>query len=425
MSQTDRLGRDLTLWFAETAAPRTPPYLDDILRQTARVRQRPRWTLLERLLPMTLTTNVSAARGSVPWRGVGALVLLILALIVGAVLVGSTQHRLPAPFGLAETGLVAHSLDGDIVVVDPATNLRRTIVAGDTDDRDPQWSRDGTRIVFERTELGLSRLFTVRPDGSGLTAITPEPTTIMPDADGPTYAFSPDGRAVLYLSESRIRIAEADGSGVRTLETPGIDVVEVAWRPPGQAQISAIGRDNGIYLVDVASGAVRTLVAPRDGIAVGGVSWSPNGEEVAYYPWSATADVFTVRARIRNVASGQDRLVDPHGAGAFWDAGGVWSNDGQRLVFVRGYTDGYADVTAVVVRADGSGVAVETARGLGLNGECCAKYEWAPDDRWILWRPVDGFQVPRAQLLIDPNTGAVTKSPWQAISIPATQRLAP
>jgi hypothetical protein len=32
---------------------------------------------------------------------------------------------------------------------------------------------------------------------------------------------------------------------------------------------------------------------------------------------------------------------------------------------------------------------------------------------------------PQAQLLIDPNTGAVTEAPWQAISIPALQRLAP
>ena len=35
MSELDRLERDLTVWFAETGVPRTPPYLDDILRQTA------------------------------------------------------------------------------------------------------------------------------------------------------------------------------------------------------------------------------------------------------------------------------------------------------------------------------------------------------------------------------------------------------
>ena len=423
MSQIDRLGRDLTVSFADTAAPGTPPYLDDILRQTARVRQRPRWTFLERLLQMTLSTNVSAVRGSVPWRTVGALVLLILALVVGAVLVGSGQRRLPAPFGPAEAGLVAYSLDGDIVAVDPVTNQQRTIVAGDTADRDPQWSRDGTRLVFERVDLGLSQLFTVRPDGSGLTAITPEPTAIMPDADGPTFAFSPDGRAVLYLSESRIRIAQTDGSGVRTVETPGLDLVEVAWRPRDGTEISAIGRDGGIYLVDVRSGAVGALVPPRDGIAVGGVSWSPNGSELAYYPWSASAEAFTVRARILNVATKQDRPVDPHGADAFWDGEAVWSNDGQRLVYVRGHTDEYADVTAAVIRADGTG-RVDTAHGKELNRECCAKFEWAPNDRWILWRPVDTYGSPQGQLLIDPNTGAVTKAPWQAISIPALQRLA-
>ena len=425
MSQIDRLGRDLTVWFADTAAPGTPPYLDDILRQTARVRQRPRWTFLERLLPMTLSTNVSAVRASVPWRTVGALVLLILAFVVGAVLVGSGQQRLPAPFGPAEAGLVAYSIDGDIVVVDPSSNQRRTIAAGATDDRDPQWSRDGTRIVFERVDLGLSQLFTVRPDGSALTAITPDPVTIMPDADGPTYTFSPDGRAVLYLSESRIRIAQTDGSGVKTLETPDIGLVEVAWRPPDGSQIGAVGARGGIYVVDVADGTLRTLVPPAYGVEAGGVSWSPDGSQVAYHPWSTTAAKFTVRARILDIESGHDRLADPRGADASWDAGATWSNDGKRLAVFRGYSSGYTDVTAVVVRADGTGTRVETEHGLVLAMECCAKLEWAPDDSSILLSPVDPGGVSLAQVLIDPNTAAVTKAPWQAVSDPAWQRRAP
>ncbi len=424
MSQIDRLGRDLTVWFAETAAPGTPPYLDDILQQTAHVRQRPRWTSLERLLPMTLTTNVSAVRGSVPWRTVGALVLLILALVVGAVLVGSSQQRLPAPFGPAEAGLVAYSIDGDIVVVDPASNQRRTIVAGDTDDRDPQWSRDGTRIVFERHSDGLSQLFTVRPDGAGLTAITPSPTSIVGDGDGPTYSFSPNGRAVLYMSGFAIRIAQSDGTGVRTIETPDIGLVEVAWRPPDGSQIGAVGARGGIYLVDVADGTLRTLVPPANGVEAGGVSWSPDGSQVAYYPWSTVVTEFTVRARILDIETGHDRLADTRGD-ASWDAGATWSNDGKRLAVFRGYSSGYTDVTAIVVRADGTGTRVETEHGLVLNRECCAKLEWAPDDSTILMSPVDAGGVSEAQVLIDPNSGAVKKAPWQAVGDPAWQRRAP
>ena len=51
MNQTDRIERELTAWFVETAAPRTPEFLDDLLAQTAGSGQRPAWTFPERWLP--------------------------------------------------------------------------------------------------------------------------------------------------------------------------------------------------------------------------------------------------------------------------------------------------------------------------------------------------------------------------------------
>ena len=423
MNNLDHLERDLTAWFGDTAVPRTPPYLDDILQETARLRQRPRWTFIERLIPVETTTSFRGATGGLPWRTIGALALLILALLVGAIVVGSTQRRLPAPFGPAAVGLVAYSTDGDILVVDPKTNAPQTIVGGPATDLNPQWSRDGTRIVFERRTVGRSQLFGVRPDGTDLTAITPNPVVMATDSEGADFKVSPSGDSVLYLRDGSIQLARSDGSGVRTVETPGLTLVDVAWRPTAGAQIAAVGLHGSLYLVTVADGTVRTLIEPTADVESGGVSWSPDGSRLTYFPWSTSVNAFTVRARILDVDSGQDRLADPR-SDAFWDAEAIWSNDGQRLAIIQGNSDGYEDVTVVIVRVDGTGPVVETEHGLMPNVECCASFEWVPDDSSILWTP-DALGSAVGQLLIDPNTGAATPAPWMAESEPAWQRLAP
>ena len=52
MMPTNRFERQLPVLLDELAQARTPDYFDDLLRLTARTRQRPAWTLLERWLPM-------------------------------------------------------------------------------------------------------------------------------------------------------------------------------------------------------------------------------------------------------------------------------------------------------------------------------------------------------------------------------------
>ncbi len=424
-TQLNRLERDLTVWLTETAAPHTPPYLDDILQQTAGLRQRPRWTFLERLIPMTVTTSFRAMTRPVPWRMVGALALLLVALLVGAILVGSAQRRLPAPFGLAAPGLVAYSSEGDIFVVDPATNQPRSIVVGPETDLNPQWSRDGTRIVFARGEGILNNLFTVHSDGSILTQVTPKSVGIVDDPLSADYSFSPDGQSVLFLTASAIGVAKVDGSGVTEIPTPET-FLEAAWRPPDGSQIGALGVDGGIYLVDVADGTIETIVSPDPDSEGIGLTWSPDGSEVAYSRWNdTTAVVATIRSYITEIATRAERRADPAGSDAFFDGWATWSNDGRRIVLMRAYTDGFTDTTAMIIGTDGTGSRIETAHGLGLAEDCCAAFEWAPDDSSILWTPVNSTSNLRTQLQINPDTGAVTAVPWNAASDPAWQRLAP
>ena len=96
MSQTERLERDLTAWFSETASPRTPYYTDDLLARTSGMRQRPAWTLPERWLSMSAITLTRRTLAPVPWRAIGLLALLaLLTIVAAAIYIGSTMQSRP------------------------------------------------------------------------------------------------------------------------------------------------------------------------------------------------------------------------------------------------------------------------------------------------------------------------------------------
>jgi sugar lactone lactonase YvrE len=97
MTPIDRLERRLPDGLTDLADPRVPSYLDDILADTARKRQRPAWSFLERWLPMTLVLRRPAT--APPLRAAWVLILaaaLALALAGGA-LVAGTRMLLSGP----------------------------------------------------------------------------------------------------------------------------------------------------------------------------------------------------------------------------------------------------------------------------------------------------------------------------------------
>ena len=101
MMPSDRFDRRLPAILDEISQPRTPDYFDDLLGQTARTRQRPAWTLLERWLPMVDVTRQPAFARQVPWRPIAVLTLIVLLLVASLAFVIGSQHTVPAPFGPA------------------------------------------------------------------------------------------------------------------------------------------------------------------------------------------------------------------------------------------------------------------------------------------------------------------------------------
>ena len=440
MKSDRRFEHDLPTLLDDLYMGPMPTYREHVLQHTARTRQRPAWSIPGRWLPSIGSGSRTALRRRLPMRTIG-LGLVIAGLIIAmlAALVAGAPAKLPAPFGLARDGLVAYASGGDIYTVDPVTGNSTAIVRGSETDLNPRWSRDGTRLAFERKTTGDSGpglLYVARADGSDLVQVTPEPLFNIT-----SYDFSPDGREVLISAEITgivgntisgpgLFLAATDGSRIRQLDV-GMPATNAAWRPPNGSEIlfmDAGDPSNGygaIHVVSVDGGAVRTILpsAAGSGRYRGHPAWSPDGFLISYGEWT-DSDSLTVRTHIMAADGTGDRIL-PMPPSATWQAPYSWSNDGSRLLAIRGYSGDVAQARPVVIPVDGSGTGVEIPYPGGMENTSTSNWEWAPDDSLILGTPANASGALLDQVLLDPAKGTSRTLPWASVSQPSWQRLAP
>jgi len=109
---------------------------------------------------------------------------------------------------------------------------------GGNDDRQPNWSPAGDRILFQRRALpdGQWDIYTIAPDGSGLQNVTDDP-----EADETDASWSPGGSCIVYstaggtLSVPNIfAIAASGGQPVRVTFSETREDGAPSWSPDGQ-----------------------------------------------------------------------------------------------------------------------------------------------------------------------------------------------
>ena len=212
---------------------------------------------------------------------------------------------------------------------DMDTGAERQITFDEADHEDPAWSPDSSRIAFVLVRDGKKIIHLLKPDGTGLEAVTPATQS----AIHPSY--TPDGKAILYCTDDDLR-------------------------PPEK-------NESQIYSIDLATKQVATLVS-------GGVNtfpvMSPDGRKLAFRRiiGDMNSEVFVADADGRNAKN-----ITNHWSYEGWPA---WSPDGKTIAYAG--NRGNAGYQVFLMDPDGANVRLLAAtEGRGIAPK------WAPDGRMV------------------------------------------
>ncbi|HVZ78189.1 MAG TPA: DPP IV N-terminal domain-containing protein [Gemmatimonadaceae bacterium] len=167
----------------------------------------------------------------------------------------------------------------------------------------PTWSPDGTRLAFSGTHGGITDLYVVNADGTGLRQLTDDAyADLQPQ-------WSPDGRTIAFVTD------RGPDANLERLSFP-------PWR---------------LAVYDLATGRI-TVLPGQAGLNLN-PQWSPDGKALAYVSdRTGIANIF-----LRDLGSGQDfqltNLIGPVSGITEYSPAISWARGADRLAFAY-YDDG-------------------------------------------------------------------------------------
>ncbi|MGH7637969.1 MAG: Ig-like domain-containing protein [Gemmatimonadaceae bacterium] len=189
-------------------------------------------------------------------------------------------------FAVSQTNPTTGEPQNDLYIVNRnGMNMRWLTRMSGLEDQ-PQWSPDGTKILFHAIVDSKIDLYTINPDGSGLTNLTSFIGAEMVDKRQPTW--SRNGLFIAFIGaiggSYKVFMIDANGSNLRQITTDAGFDMSPTFSPDGQkiafvrhnTAAPALGDD--IMIVNVNGGlTVRHALAGDQRTP----SWSPDGTFIA------------------------------------------------------------------------------------------------------------------------------------------------
>ncbi|MFN2525650.1 MAG: hypothetical protein ABR505_05220 [Actinomycetota bacterium] len=271
--------------------------------------------------------------------------------------------------------------DLDLFTLGPdGTGLTR-LTSGPPADFDPAWSPDGTKIAFARaTPFALAAdIYVMNRDGSGLVNITNSPLN-----DDFAPEWSPDGKRIVFTSWDNwptyilyetavapggdLYIVDSDGGNLSPLVEDAGDQGLATWSPDGKWIAFSEITTQTIDLIRP-DGSGRRSLTPRGafGHTPYKADWSPDGKWIAFgAAGGSDQDIWVIR-------SDGKQLANLTAASGVDDQYGTWSPDGRQMAFISNRQSGWR-----LYRMDADGRNVRELIDIELVGGDYSRPDWGP-----------------------------------------------
>ena len=226
------------------------------------------------------------------------------------------------------------------------SNVRR-LTSGEGQDLQPDYQPGGKRFTWMRYNGGALSVWTANANGGGARQLAP--LNEVGNASFPQY--SPDGKRIAFQfsapssqSHSRIRVMNADGSGMTDVTPPDRDFYTPTWSPSGNALAFEGNSPAGvpsIYMMNLSVGLPLLVAECTVQPGCSEPAFSPAFDKLAF------TDYAKQRIGVMDVAT---RAITYAGVNAQNPA---WSKDGGWLLF-DAELNGSRDI-AVVSASDPAG----------------------------------------------------------------------